>query len=541
VKDLSDKDLSNLKRGGHCPKKVYAAYKAAISCKDKPTVILAKTVKGYGLGAAGEALNNAHNVKKLKADQIAEFRQRFDLPLTDDHIANIDFYTPGDNSAEIKYLRDKRASLGGYLPARRTLEDETLTVPNLEEFSNQLESSGERELSTTMAFVRIITALCKDPNIGKRIVPIVPDEARTFGMEGLFRQLGIYAFEGQKYTPVDSAQVMFYKEAKDGQILEEGINEAGAFCSWLAAATSYSNNNVAMIPFYIYYSMFGFQRIGDLAWLAGDARARGFLIGATSGRTTLNGEGLQHEDGHSHIISATIPNCISYDPCFSYELAVIVQYGLERMYGKKESVFFYITTMNENYSHPAMPENSTIGIVRGIYKFADSKIKSNNKVKLLGAGAILREMIIAQEILDIKYSIAADVYSVTSFTELARDGQEINRWNRLNPDKPQKTPYVTEILGNDSIPTIAATDYIRMYAEQVREFITGEYIVLGTDGFGRSDSRASLRDFFEVDHKYIVIMALSTLVKTGGIKPKVVEQAIQDFKIDVNKTYPLKL
>ena len=547
VKDLTDEDLAQLQRGGHCPKKVYAAYKAAIACKDRPTVILAKTVKGYGLGTAGAGLNIAHNVKKLNQEQLLAFKQHFNLPLTDLEVANIDFYNPGAASDEIQYLQARRADLGGYLPLRKPVEDEILTVPGLDIFVNQLEASGERELSTTMALVRVLAAVCKDPNIGKRIVPIVPDEARTFGMEGLFRQFGIYASEGQKYTPVDAKQVMFYKEAKDGQILEEGLNEAGAFCSWLAAATSYANNNVVMIPFYIYYSMFGFQRIGDLAWAAGDARARGFLIGATSGRTTLNAEGLQHGDGHSHIFAATIPNCISYDPCFSYELAVIVQNGLERMYKNKEDIFFYITAMNENYTHPAMPQDAAVGIVRGMYKFSTSKLGSeNNKnnentVKLLGSGAILREVIVAQEILANKYAIAADVYSVTSFTELARDGQEIVRWNRLNPAKSKKTPYITEILSQDAGPVVAATDYIRLYAEQVREFIATEYIVLGTDGFGRSDSREKMRDFFEVDHKYIVIMALSALAQAGSIQAEIVNGAIADFNLDVNKTYPLKL
>lgn len=537
VEHLSDDELQHLQRGGHDPRKVYAAYHAAVNHTGQPTVILTKTVKGYGLGSAGEGLNTAHNTKKMTHEQLISFKQRFNLPLTDAQVEAVDFYCPQDNSPEIRYLHARREALDGYLPARRERADEVLTTPELDAFKAFF-TGTDREISTTMAFVRILTLLCKDPILGARIVPIIPDEARTFGMEGLFRQLGIYSPDGQTYTPVDAEQVMFYKEAHDGQILEEGLNEAGAICSWLAAATSYSTHNKIMMPFYTFYSMFGFQRVGDLSWAAGDSRARGFLMGATSGRTTLNGEGLQHEDGHSHIMAGLIPNCITYDPTFNFELAVIIQDGLRRMVTNQEDVFYYITIMNENYIHPAMPAGVTEGILKGLYKLQAAQKPQKLQVQLLGSGTILREVVAAAELLAQDFAVAADVWSATSFNLLGQDGLEVDRWNLLHPESTPKVPYITQCLKNAPGPVIAATDYVKAYAEQVRKFIPQSYTVLGTNGFGRSDSRAVLRNFFEVDRYYIVVAALYALAQAGQIKAAVVNTAIKKYNLDPEKVNP---
>lgn len=538
VAHLTDDELVHLQRGGHDPVKVHAAYHAAVHHVGQPTVILAKTVKGYGLGSAGEGLNTAHNTKKMTHDQLLAFRERFNLPITDAHIDEVQFYKPGPDSEEIQYLQARRKELHGYLPARRSKADETLIMPPLEDFAAFFTGTGDREISTTMAFVRIITQLCKDKQIGQYMVPIVPDEARTFGMEGLFRQFGIYAAEGQKYTPVDAEQVMFYKEAHDGQILEEGINEAGAFCSWLAAATSYSTQNRIMIPFYIYYSMFGFQRVGDLSWAAGDSRARGFLLGATAGRTTLNGEGLQHEDGHSHIMAGLIPNCVTYDPTFNFELAVIIQAGLKRMIEQQEDVFYYITLMNENYTHPVMPDGCAEGILKGLYKLQASAKPQKLQVQLLGSGTILREVIAAADLLANDFAVTADVWSATSFNLLGQDGLEVDRWNLMHPDASPRKAYITKCLEAAPGPVIAATDYVKAYAEQVRKYIPQHYTVLGTNGYGRSDSREMLRHFFEVDRYYIVVAALKALFDMGQIKAAVVSDAIKKYKLDPEKTNP---
>lgn len=537
VEHLSDAELMNLQRGGHDVRKVFAAYHAAVNHKGQPTVILTKTVKGFGLGTAGEGLNTAHNTKKMTTEQLAYFRDRFKLPLTDAQVDDVQFYKPAEDSEEINYLKARRNELTGYVPSRRVKSDEHLIAPSLTEFASFLTGSGDREISSTMAFVRIITQLCKDKNIGKYVVPIVPDEARTFGMEGLFRQFGIYSPEGQLYTPVDSEQVMYYKEAADGQMLQEGLNEAGAFSSWLAAATSYSTHNRIMIPFYIYYSMFGFQRIGDLAWAAGDSRARGFLMGATAGRTTLNGEGLQHEDGHSHIMAGLIPNCVSYDPTFSFELAVIIQDGLRRMVQNQEDVFYYITLMNENYQHPAMPKDAESGIIKGLYKLQPAANKQKLHVQLLGSGTILREVIAAAALLQ-EFGVGSDVWSATSFNLLCQDGLEVDRWNMMHPEDKPKVAYITECLNAGKAPVIAATDYIKAYAEQVRKYVPQHYTVLGTNGFGRSDSREKLRHFFEVDRYYIVIAALHSLAETGQIKATVVSEAIKKFNLDPEKVNP---
>lgn len=541
VKDMSDTEIYQLNRGGNSDEKVYAAYAQAVAHKGQPTVVLAQTVKGYGMGVAGEALNETHSVKKLDIASLQQFRDRFNLPFSDDELEDLPYYRPADDSPEMTYLHAQRKKLGGYLPARRN-EVEALEIPTLEAFSSQLSGTGEREISTTMSFVRILSTLVKDKQMGKRIVPIVPDEARTFGMEAMFRQVGIYAAAGQKYVPHDSDQIMFYKEDEKGQILEEGINEAGAMSSWIAAATSYSTNGVSMVPFYIYYSMFGFQRIGDLAWLAGDMQARGFMIGATAGRTTLNGEGLQHEDGHSLIMANTIPNCKSYDPTYNYELSVIIQDGMKRMYVNKENCFYYITTMNENYRHPAMPEGCKEGIIKGIYRLQKGKSKKKLRVQLMGSGAILREVEAAADILRNDYNVEADVWSVTSVNELAREGQEVNRYNMMNPmDKAsdKKVPYLTQQLVDAKGPVIAASDYMKKHFEQLRDFIPASLKVLGTDGFGRSDSREQLRRFFEVDRYYITVAALSALLEDGSIKASVVKKAINDFGLDADKTNPM--
>ncbi len=543
VANMSDSDIWRLNRGGHDPTKVYAAYHAAVNHKGQPTVILAKTVKGYGMGESGEGKNISHQVKKMNVDALKQFRNRFNVPITDEQLEEAPFYHPGEDSEEIKYLKARRADLGGYLPARRA-QSESLEVPPLKAFSAITGGSNGREISTTMAFVRILNVLIKDKAIGQRIVPIIPDEARTFGMEGMFRQIGIYSSVGQLYEPVDSDQVMYYREDQKGQILEEGINEAGAMSSWIAAATSYSSNNLPMIPFYIYYSMFGFQRIGDLAWAAGDMQARGFLIGATFGRTTLNGEGLQHQDGHSHLLAGTIPNCVSYDPTFGYELALIIRDGMRRMYEEQENVFYYITTLNENYEHGEMPKGVEEGIIKGMYLLQPSKKsrakKQPPKVQLLGCGAILHEVIAAAELLEKDFKVQSDIWSVTSFNELARDGQETTRQNLMNPEakKPQLS-YVEQCLQDADGPVIASTDSMKAYAEQIRAYIPSRYSVLGTDGFGRSDSRDKLRHFFEVDRYYVAVAALKALADEGTISAKEVSKAIKLYNIDVNKPNPL--
>ena len=542
VANMSDDDIWRLNRGGHDPVKVFAAYQKAKETKGRPTVILAKTVKGFGLGASGEALNIAHNVKKMDVDSLKVFRDRFNIPIADEKIEELPYFKFPEDSEEMKYLRERRESLGGYLPSRREQADEQLEVPELKAFDAILKGSGDRSVSSTMTFVRVLNALLKDKKIGKRIVPIIPDEARTFGMEGLFRQVGIYANEGQKYVPQDADQVAYYREDKKGQVLQEGINELGAMASWVAAGTSYSTCNATTIPFYIYYSMFGFQRVGDLAWAAGDSQARGFLLGATAGRTTLNGEGLQHQDGHSHVQANLIPNCVTYDPTYGYEVAVIVQDGLRRMYGNNENVFYYLTLMNENYQHPAMPEGDDVAdqIIKGIYKLErveNKKTKTN--VQLMGSGTILNEVRKAAQILCDDYNVSSDVYSVTSFNELAREGQEVARWNMLNPEADQKTAYVGQVITKDAGPAISATDYVKNYSDQVRAFIDTDYRCLGTDGFGRSDSRENLRTHFEVNAAYIVVASLYELAQRGDFDKKDVAEAIKRFDINVEKLNPL--
>jgi pyruvate dehydrogenase E1 component len=536
VSAMSDSDIWRLNRGGHDPHKVYAAYAAATSHKGQPSVILAKTVKGYGMGDAGEGHNVSHQQKSMDIESLKKFRSRFDLPISDKEVEELKFYKPDPDSPEMTYMRERREALGGSLPQRRTKGNQ-LTVPKLDSFSNLLTTTGERKISTTMAFVRMLTTMVKDKEIGKYIVPIVPDEARTFGMEGMFRQLGIYSSVGQLYEPQDADQVMFYKEQKDGQILEEGINEAGSFSSWIASGTSYSTTGIQTIPFYIFYSMFGFQRIGDLAWAAGDSRTRGFLLGATAGRTTLNGEGLQHEDGHSHLLSATIPNCVSYDPCFSYELAVIIQHGLHRMVEQQEDVYYYITLMNENYSHPDMPKDIEQQIIKGMYLIQNTTLKSKQKVQLMGSGVILREALEAATLLEADWNIAADVWSVTSFTEVRRNALEVERHNMLNPLDPKKS-FIQEQITDSESPIIASTDYMKSFADQVSNFIPNHFVSLGTDGYGRSDSREALRSFFEVDRYYIVIAALKALSDQNKIDVSMVADAIKKYNIDHTKTNP---
>ncbi|WP_133138670.1 pyruvate dehydrogenase (acetyl-transferring), homodimeric type [Legionella genomosp. 1] len=539
VESMSDEEIWRLNRGGHDAQKVYAAYAEAVEHKGRPTVILAKTIKGYGMGAAGEGQNITHQQKKMSIEQLRAFRDRFSIPVSDAEITEIPFYRPSEDSPEIQYIRKQREALGGYLPARNT-SVEPLPVPDLSAFSAVTKGTGDREISTTMAFVRILSVLLKDKVLGPRIVPIVPDECRTFGMEGLFRQIGIYSPVGQLYTPVDHEQVMYYREARDGQILEEGINEAGAFCSWIAAGTSYSSNKLAMIPFYIYYSMFGFQRVGDLAWAAGDMQARGFLLGGTAGRTTLAGEGLQHQDGHSHIMASTIPNCVSYDPTYAYELAVIMQNGLERMYTRQENVFYYITVMNENYTQPDMPEGVEEGIIKGMYLLhASNKKKAKAHVQLMGCGTILREVEKAASWLLSDFDVSSEVWSVTSFNELRRDGLAVEHYNRMNPEQSPKQAYVTQLLADRKGPVIAASDYMRLYAEQVRPYINANYVTLGTDGYGRSDTRERLRHFFEVDAKYIVIAALEALVKDGSLPKSVMADAFKKYGIKQDKPNPI--
>ena len=541
VENLSDEDIWRLNRGGHDPYKVYAAYHSAANHKGQPTVILAKTVKGYGTGATAEASNVSHSVKKLPVEDLKSFRDRFDLPIKDDEIADLPYFKPDDDSPEMIYMRRRREKLGGFIPQRRRNTDVHLTIPELSAFEAVLNGSGEREISTTMALNRILGVLVKDKVLGKHIVPIIPDEARTFGMEGMFRQLGIYSSVGQKYEPQDADQLMFYKESKTGQILEEGINEAGAHAAWIAAATSYSNNNIPMIPFYAFYSMFGFQRTGDLAWAAGDIQARGFMIGATSGRTTLNGEGLQHQDGHSHILAGTVPNCISYDPTYGYELAVIIQDGLRRMYGEQENIYYYITTMNENYVQPAMPEGDDVveGILKGLYLLERGDDKDGLRVQLMGCGTILEEVRAAAKILREQFGVEADIWSATSFNELRRDGLDAARWNLLHPEEPPRQSWVEKKLAGAQGPVVVATDYMKLYADQIREFVSGSFTVLGTDGFGRSDTRVNLRRFFEVDRSYIAFAALQGLVSNGELEMSVLKQAMDTLGIDPDKASPL--
>jgi pyruvate dehydrogenase E1 component len=545
VAGMSDAEIGALNRGGHDPVKVHAAYAAAVRHTGQPTVILAKTVKGYGMGEAGEGQNITHQQKKMTENALFAFRDRFGLELSDEQVTGGRFHKPPDDSSEMRYLRERREALGGALPARRQ-KAEALAVPALSAFGGQLKASDGREISTTMAFVRILNTLLRDKNVGRHVVPIVPDESRTFGMEGMFRQFGIFSQLGQLYHPEDADQLMFYKEDKEGQILQEGINEAGAFSSWIAAATSYANHGVAMIPFYIYYSIFGFQRIGDLAWAAGDSRARGFLMGGTAGRTTLNGEGLQHEDGHNHVIASTIPNCVSYDPTFGYEVAVIVQDGLRRMYAEQEDVFYYLTLMNENYEHPGLPEGAEEGIVKGMYLLREGGAPRRGKragprVQLLGSGTILREVLAAADLLEADHGVAADVWSVTSFTELGRDGIEADRWNLLHPTEESRRSYVEQCLAGRSGPVVASTDYMRAFAEQIRPYVPGPYRVLGTDGFGRSDYRVKLRRFFEVDRHYVTVAALKALAEDGVVEPAAVQRAIETYSIDTERPAPLRV
>jgi pyruvate dehydrogenase E1 component len=537
VADMSDDEIWHLNRGGHDPHKMFAAYAAASKHTGQPTVILAKTVKGYGMGEAGEGQNITHQQKKMTGEVLLKFRDRFNIPLNDEQVASLNFYRPPADSLEAKYLKE-RGEVMGVVPARNPLTT-PLQIPGLDAFDALLKSTDEREISTTMAFVRLLGILVKDKNIGKQVVPIVPDESRTFGMEGMFRQLGIFSQVGQLYTPQDADQLMFYKEDQNGQILQEGINEAGAMSSWIAAATSYANHGVAMLPFYIYYSMFGFQRIGDLAWAAGDMRARGFLLGGTAGRTTLNGEGLQHEDGHSHLLSATIPNCVSYDPTFAYELAVIIHDGLRRMYVNQEDVFYYLTVMNENYTHPAMPKGAETGIIKGMYLLSEGKTnKSKARVQLMGSGTILRESIAAAELLEKDFGVSADIWSVTSFTELRREGLDCERWNMLHPEAKARVSYVEQCMAKRGGPVIAATDYMRSFADQIRGFLPQRFTVLGTDGFGRSDTRKHLREFFEVNRYYVTVAALKALADEGTIAASEVSRAIKLYNINPDKPNP---
>ena len=536
VADMTDDDIWHLLRGGHDPRKVYAAYHEAVNHEGQPSVILAKTVKGYGMGTAGEAQNTTHSQKKITQEQLRRFRDRFGLPISDDELEQIPFIKPDEDSEEMRYLHERRQALGGYLP-KRTTDVPALDIPDLDIFDPLLKSSGDRELSTTMAFVRMLSIMTRDKTIGKHLVPIIPDEARTFGMEGLFRQLGIYSSSGQLYEPEDHASIMWYREDTKGQILQEGINEAGAMSDWIAAATAYTNHGINMIPFYIYYSMFGFQRVGDLIWAAGDMQARGFLMGGTAGRTTLNGEGLQHQDGHSLLASGGIPNCVSYDPTYAYELAVIVHDGMRRMYQQQENVFYYITLMNENYHHPEMPEGVEQGILRGMYLLKKGGRKKLH-VQLLGSGTILREVETAAEQLEKEWAVSADVWSATSFNELRRDMDDCERWNRLNPGKKKRTCYVAECLSEKRGPVIASTDYVRLYADQIRAAVPGKYRVLGTDGFGRSDTRKALRSFFEVNSAHIVVAALQSLADNGELPGKMVSEAIKKYGIDGSKPNP---
>jgi pyruvate dehydrogenase E1 component len=549
VAKMSDDDVWNLRRGGHDSQKVYAAFHSAVNHKGQPSVLLIKTVKGFGMGKIGEGKNNVHQTKKLSDEDIKAFRDRFNIPIPDDQLADIPFYKPAEDTPEMRYLHERRKALGGYLPHRRVKADEQFTVPSLETFKSVLEPTAEgREISTTQAYVRFLTTLLRDKALGPRVVPILVDEARTFGMEGLFRQIGIYNPQGQQYTPVDKEQVMYYKEDKQGQVLQEGINEAGGMSSWIAAATSYSTNNRIMVPFYVYYSMFGFQRIGDLAWAAGDMQARGFLLGGTSGRTTLNGEGLQHEDGHSHVLAGTIPNCVSYDPSFAHEVGVILHHGLKRMVEKQDNVYYYLTLLNENYAMPGLTPGTEEQIVKGMYLCKPSVALPNVaidsaalRVQLLGSGTILREAIAAQELLARDWGVQADVWSCPSFNELTRDGQDCERHNLLHPTDLPRSSFVTRQLENHAGPVIASTDYMKAYAEQIRPFIPSgrTYKVLGTDGFGRSDFRSKLREHFEINRHYIVVAALKALSEDGHVPAAQVAQALKQYAIDTEKVNPL--
>ncbi|MCG2582733.1 pyruvate dehydrogenase (acetyl-transferring), homodimeric type [Massilia sp. TS11] len=542
VANMSDDDIWRLTRGGHDPHKIYAAFKVAQEHKGQPTVLLVKTVKGFGMGKSGEARNTAHQTKKLDDEAVREMRDRFNIPIPDDKLPEIPFFKPSDDAPEMKYLHERRKALGGYLPQRRPQADEKLDVPPLSAFQAVLDKTAEgREISTTQAYVRMITALLKDQSLGQRVVPILVDESRTFGMEGLFRQIGIFNQQGQLYEPVDKDQVMYYREDKAGQILQEGINEAGGMSSWIAAATSYSTNNRVMIPFYTFYSMFGMQRIGDLVWAAGDMRARGFLMGGTSGRTTLNGEGLQHEDGHSHIMAATVPNCMPYDPTFAHEVAVIIHDGLRRMVANQEDVFYYITIMNENYAQPGLKPGQEEGILKGMYLLQEGDKDAKQRVQLIGSGTILRESMFAAELLKNDWGIAADIWSAPSLTLVAREGQDCERWNMVNPNATPRVPYVTGLLEKTSGPIVATTDYMRLFAEQIRAYMPKgrSYKVLGTDGFGRSDSRVKLREFFEVNRYYITVAALKSLADEGVLSASVVAQAVAKYGIDPNKPNPV--
>jgi pyruvate dehydrogenase E1 component len=543
VAKMSDDDIWNLRRGGHDPQKVYAAYAAAVKHKGQPTVLLIKTVKGFGMGSAGEGKNTVHQTKKLTDEDIKTFRDRFNIPIPDSELSKLPFYKPADDTPEMRYLHERRQALGGYLPHRRTKAEEQFTVPSLDVFKAVTEATVEgREISTTQAYVRFLTQLLRDQALGPRVVPILVDEARTFGMEGLFRQVGIYNPDGQQYTPVDKDQVMYYKEDKAGQILQEGINEAGGMSSWIAAATSYSTNNRIMIPFYVYYSMFGFQRIGDLAWAAGDMQARGFLLGGTSGRTTLNGEGLQHEDGHSHILAGTIPNCISYDPSFAHEVAVIMQHGLKRMVEKQDNVFYYLTLLNENYAMPGLTPGTEAQIIKGMYLLQPAEgAKKLPRVNLLGSGSILRESIAARDLLAADWGVAANVWSCPSFNELARDGADAERWNLMHPTQSPRLSFVAEQLTPHEGPVVASTDYIKSYAEQIRAYLPAGrgYKVLGTDGFGRSDFRGKLREHFEINRHYIVVAALKALSEEGKVPVETVAKAIEQYQLQADKINPL--
>ena len=538
VEHMSDEEIWLLNRGGLDQQKVYAAYHEAVRHTGQPTVILAKTIKGYGMGASGEGQMITHQAKKMTEDALLTFRDRFELPLSDEQVRAAEYSKPPENSPEMQYLRERRAALGGSLPVRRR-RAEPLPVPDLDIFKSQLQGSGDREISTTMAFVRVLAALLRDKPIAPHIVPIIPDESRTFGMEGMFRQLGIYSPFGQTYQPQDSEQLSFYKEDQQGQILEEGITEAGSISSFIAAGTSYSAHNVQMVPFFAYYSMFGYQRVGDLIWAAGDSRTRGFMLGGTAGRTTLNGEGLQHGDGHSHVLFSVVPNCRAYDPTFGYEVAVIIQDAWRRMFGEQEDVFYYLTLMNENYRHPAMPDGSRDGILRGMYLLREAPTGSSMpRVQLLGSGTILREVIAAAEMLKTDFGVLADVWSVTSFTELRRDGIEVKRWNTLHPLAEPRRAYVTECLSGRDGPAVASTDYIRAFAEQIRQWVPGSYHVLGTDGFGRSDNRRELRRFFEVDRHYVTVAALKELADLGTIDPARVAEAIERYGLNPDAPTP---
>ena len=538
VEHLTDEQLGELRLGGHDPAKVYAAYSEAIKHKGQPTVILAQTIKGYGLGESGEGRNVTHQQKKLNEQELLNFRSKFDIPLSDDDCIKAPFYKPAEDSEEIKYLKDRREILGGFLP-KRTDQAKKLDIPNLSIFNELIKGSENRHISTTMAFVRLLTILVKDKNVGKYIVPIIPDEARTFGIEPLFRQIGIYAHAGQKYDPVDSDQFLYYKEATDGQILEEGISEAGAISSFIAAGTSYSNNSQHMIPFFIYYSMFGFQRVGDFIWAAADMRTKGFLIGGTAGRTTLNGEGLQHQDGHSHLIASTIPNLKAYDPAYAYEIAVIIQNGLDVMYSQNEDVFYYITLENENYVQPEMPKGVEQGIIKGMYQIKNTK-RSDIKVQLLGSGPILNEVIAASKLLKDDWGIESDIWSVTSYSELHKDAESVNRWNLLNPSKDKKISYLNSCLEKSNAPIVACSDYVKLVSEQISPYIDCDFISIGTDGFGRSGTREELRNFFEIDRYYITLAAVNSLYLQNKVDIKVVEKVIARYNIDSDKLNPLK-